>query len=89
MDKDKILAEELKTGLKERELMRNHTTMRVGGVADFYFEAKSIDDLQKAVKVAIKLNLPYFILGGGSNIIFSDYGFPGLVIKIIQPIFLL
>lgn len=81
LDKGKILAEDLKNGFKEHELMRDHTTMRVGGVADFYFEAKSIEDLLKAVKAATKINLPYFIFGGGSNIIFSDYGFPGLVIK--------
>ena len=81
MDKFKKFRSALKEGLKEHEVMRNHTTMRVGGVADFYFEAKSINDLVKALKAANKINLPYFILGSGSNIIFSDFGFPGLVIK--------
>lgn len=81
MNKIKILTDALKDGLKEHEVMRNHTTMRVGGVADFYFEAKTVDDLVKAVKVAIKTDTPYFIIGGGSNIIFSDFGYPGLVIK--------
>lgn len=84
MEKNKYLAEKLKSGqfgLLEHELMRDHTTMQVGGVADFYYEAKSVDELVNAVKTAAKINLPYFILGGGSNVIFSDYGFPGLVIK--------
>ena len=61
MNKAKILAEKLKTGLSEHEVMRDHTTMRVGGVADFYFEAKTVDGLIKAVKVANSIKLPYFI----------------------------
>lgn len=81
MEKVEYLASKLKTGLREHEVMRDHTTMHVGGVADFYFEAHSVDDLIKAVDAAIEINIPYFILGGGSNVIFSDYGFPGLVIR--------
>ena len=81
MDKVKFLAETLKIGFREHEIMRDHTTMKVGGVADFYFEAKKVDDMIKAIKAASKLQIPYFILGGGSNVIFSDYGFPGIVIK--------
>ena len=81
MNKVKLIADVLKDGLKEHEVMRDHTTMRVGGVADYYYEAKSVDELVKAVKAATKAEIPYFILGGGSNIIFSDFGFPGLVIK--------
>jgi len=81
MDKLKVLKNGLKENLREHEVLRNHTTMRVGGVCDFYYEAKTTDDLVKAVKLALKADVPYFILGGGSNVIFSDYGFPGLVIK--------
>lgn len=81
MDKSSTLAQKLKTGLREQEVMRDHTTMHVGGVADFYFEAKTIEDIQKAVKLAIELKIPYFVLGNGSNVIFSDFGFPGLIIK--------
>lgn len=66
--------------LKEHEPMKNHTTFGVGGVADFYFEAEIIEDLIKAVEAARKLNINYLILGSGSNVLFSDYGFPGLVI---------
>ncbi|OGD57047.1 UDP-N-acetylenolpyruvoylglucosamine reductase [Candidatus Berkelbacteria bacterium RBG_13_40_8] len=81
MNKEKILINNLKEGLREHEIMRNHTTLRVGGVADFYYEAKTIDDLIKAIKISQKANIPYFVLGDGSNILFSDYGFPGLIIK--------
>ncbi len=81
MNKEKILISTLKEGLREHEVMREHTTLRVGGVADFYYEARKIDDLIKAIKVAQKTKIPYFVLGDGSNILFSDYGFPGLIIK--------
>lgn len=81
MDKASLLSQKLKTGFKEHEVMRDHTTMHVGGVADFYFEAKTIEDIKKAINLAIELKIPYFVLGNGSNVIFSDYGFPGLIIK--------
>lgn len=81
MNKEEILMEKLKNGLREHVVMRDYTTMKVGGVADFYFEAKTSDDLMKAVNAATVAKMPYFILGGGSNVIFSDYGFPGIVIK--------
>lgn len=66
---------------KEHVVMRDLTTFRVGGVADYYIEVRSVENLVKAVKAATSLKLPYFVMGNGSNILFSDYGFPGLVIK--------
>lgn len=81
MDNVTFLAQKLKTGLREHEVMRDHTTMHVGGVTDYYYEAKSIDELIIAVDAAVEINIPYMVLGAGSNVIFSDYGFPGLVIR--------
>lgn len=63
------------------EVMSAHTTFKIGGPAQFYFEANTIDDLVNAVKTANKLDLPFFVFGGGSNIIVSDNGIKGLVIK--------
>lgn len=70
----------LGSDLQENVELKNYTTMKVGGVADYFFVARTIDELIKAILVAKKLNMAYFILGGGSNIIVSDYGFAGLVI---------
>lgn len=67
--------------VKEHVVMRDFTTWRVGGVADLFVDAKSIDELIKTVRIAVANKIPYFILGNGSNILFSDYGFPGIVIK--------
>lgn len=67
--------------VQEHVVIRNFTSLRVGGVADYFLEAKTVEELIQAVRAAVKLKIPYFILGGGSNIIFSDYGYPGLIIK--------
>jgi len=78
---DNQLKLELGENFQTNVVLRDFTSMKVGGVCDYFFRAKNIEELIKAVSVAIKLGVPYFILGGGFNIIFSDIGFPGLVIK--------
>ena len=65
----------------EHESLKEHTTMGVGGVADYFIEVKNVDELSTAVEAAIADEMPYFVKGGGSNIIVSDYGYPGLVIE--------
>ncbi len=62
--------------------LKDYTTFKVGGPAKYFFVARTKEDLIKAVKVAKKLKLPLFILGGGSKLLVSDKGFEGLVIKI-------
>ena len=63
-------------------LLANHTTFRVGGAARYFFDARGRDDLIRAVFFAKEKGLPFFILGGGSNLLVSDEGFDGLIIKI-------
>jgi UDP-N-acetylmuramate dehydrogenase len=72
-----ILGENLKTG----ELLAPHTTFRIGGPADFFYQASTPEGLIKGINTAKEFNLPYFVLGGGSNLLVSDSGFRGLVIK--------
>lgn len=67
--------------LKKDEPLKNHTTYRLGGPADFYFSAKSPEDATMAIKAAKEDGLRVFVLGGGSNILVSDAGFRGLVIS--------
>ncbi|OHA76760.1 MAG: UDP-N-acetylenolpyruvoylglucosamine reductase [Candidatus Wildermuthbacteria bacterium RIFCSPLOWO2_12_FULL_40_9] len=62
-------------------LLKKHTTFRVGGFAEYFFIAKNSDDLVRAVIAARELKIPFFILGDGSNLLVSDSGFQGLVIK--------
>jgi len=68
-------------GVRLNELLAKHTTFRIGGPADLFFRAKNIQDLKKVVQAAKKLKISYFILSGGSNVLVSDKGFRGLVIK--------
>ena len=58
------------------------TTFRIGGPARFFVEAKSQAEVEEAVAFARQRELPLFVLGGGSNLVVSDSGWPGLVLKI-------
>ncbi|KND47744.1 MAG: UDP-N-acetylenolpyruvoylglucosamine reductase [Parcubacteria bacterium C7867-006] len=69
----------------ENHNLRPLTSMYVGGNARYFVEASSILELKKAISFAKEKNINHFILGGGSNIIISDSGFDGLVIKILIP----
>ncbi len=62
--------------------LKNYTTFKIGGKAKYFFTAKTKEDLVKAIAAAKELKLPFFILGGGGNILVSDQGFKGIVIKI-------
>jgi UDP-N-acetylmuramate dehydrogenase len=58
------------------------TTLKVGGPARYFVEATTAVEVCEAVDYARSANLPLFVLGGGSNLVVSDAGFPGLVVKI-------
>jgi len=58
------------------------TTMNVGGPARYFIDSKTITEVQEAVAFARSRNLPLFVLGGGSNLVVSDAGWPGLVLKV-------
>lgn len=68
--------------IRENEPLKKYSTFRIGGSAKFFVVAKSKEEILEAVAFAKKENLPFFILGGGSNILFSDEGYNGLIIKI-------
>lgn len=68
--------------LKEGELLRNHTTFRIGGAAKYFAVPKNEEEIMEAVDFAIVKDLPYYILGKGSNVLFADEGYPGVVIEI-------
>jgi UDP-N-acetylmuramate dehydrogenase len=58
------------------------TTLKVGGPARYFIEAKTIADAQEAIEFTDSRNLPMFVLGGGSNLVVSDAGWSGVVLKI-------
>jgi UDP-N-acetylmuramate dehydrogenase len=67
--------------LLTQEPLKHHTTFRIGGPADFYFAAQTPDQLVAALRIAAEIGLPTFLLGGGSNLLVSDSGFRGLVVR--------
>ena len=69
------------TRLKRDEPLAPYTTFRIGGPADFFYDATSADDLANVVIAAREAGLPYFVLGLGANILVGDRGFRGLVIR--------
>lgn len=68
--------------IKKNISLKKYTTYRIGGPAKYFCVVKSVDDLGKAQQFAKIKDLKLFLLGGGSNVLFSDDGFDGLVIKI-------
>lgn len=63
------------------ELLARHTTLRIGGPAEYFVRADSRDELIQAAQWARTRNLEIFILGNGSNILVSDAGVRGLVVE--------
>src|SRR5271156_350878 len=58
------------------------TTIKIGGPAKYFVEARTIGEVQEAVTFARSRDLPLFVLGGGSNLLVADSGWPGLVLKV-------
>lgn len=86
---DEIIYNELKKSLPEERIkvdepMKNHTTFRVGGPADFFIVPETKEELQAAVMCCKKSSLPYYIIGNGSNLLVSDKGYRGAVIQIYK-----
>ena len=58
------------------------TTLRIGGRARYFLRANTVEDVQAGVAFAEVRKLRLFVLGGGSNVLISDNGWPGLVLQI-------
>jgi UDP-N-acetylmuramate dehydrogenase len=63
------------------EPLRHHTTFRIGGPADFFLAARTPETLVNALRAAHAIALPVHLLGGGSNLLVSDDGLRGLVVR--------
>ena len=66
---------------KLNEPLSNHTTLKIGGKADIFYEAFNTQDLINTIKLAKYQSVPVTIIGWGSNILISDKGIRGIVIK--------
>lgn len=66
--------------ISEEIVLAPMTTFQIGGPADLYFEARSVDELVSSISAARDLDIPYFLLGRGANILVGDKGVRGLVV---------
>ncbi len=66
--------------IQEHVSLQAHSTMRLGGVARYMAEVRTRMDVEEAVAWAVEHQMPPLMIGGGSNIIWRDEGFEGLVI---------
>ena len=62
--------------------MKNHTSFKIGGPADFFVILKNIEELKKVKKFSLENNIPFYIVGNGSNLLVKDNGIRGIVAKI-------
>ncbi|WP_433963339.1 UDP-N-acetylmuramate dehydrogenase [Tunturiibacter gelidiferens] len=72
--------------LREFVPLAPYTTLQIGGPARFFIEAASEDEVVEATSFARDRGMPLFVLGGGSNVLISDAGFDGVVMRVGVPI---
>ncbi|MBQ7986388.1 MAG: UDP-N-acetylmuramate dehydrogenase [Clostridia bacterium] len=70
--------------IKKNELLKNHTSFKIGGPADEFAEVYNEEELKELIEYAKNKGIPYTIMGNGSNLLVSDKGIRGLVIKLAK-----
>ena len=73
-----IVSEE---NVKIDELMKPHTTFRVGGPADYFVVPRNSDEISRVVVLCREYEIPFYIIGNGSNLLVSDAGYRGVIIQ--------
>lgn len=68
--------------IKIDEPMKNHTNFKIGGSADIYVIAKTVEQIQAVLKLAKQYQIPLTVLGNGSNVLVSDQGIRGIVLSV-------
>lgn len=66
------------------EPMSKHTTFRIGGNADCLLQIENVEQLSKVKNYLGKLEMPYFVLGNGSNLLVSDEGYRGVILAVAE-----
>ena len=66
------------------EPLKNHTSFKIGGPADLFIYANNTESLKVILNIIHKENMPFFILGNGTNLLVSDTGFRGIVLNLTK-----
>lgn len=77
------LAREFKGEVLFRESMKEHTSIRIGGMADVFARPQNVEDLRVLLKIANEENIPFTFLGWGSNTLVRDAGIRGFVVALM------
>lgn len=75
-----LMRAEFGDAVQENVILAPYTSARIGGPADVLLTVKSADELAQAMSFIWKHELPYYVLGGGSNVLVNDDGFRGVVV---------
>lgn len=81
---DEVIKITGKDGIKTNELLSEYTTFKIGGAADYIVEPENAEQIADIIRLCKEYDIPYFILGNGSNILASDEGFHGMIIHILS-----
>jgi len=76
-----LLSAQINQEVRRNVILAPYTTFKIGGPAEFFIEAQDKEAIIKAVQACVRYKIPYYILGGGSNILIKDQGVEGLVIR--------
>lgn len=66
------------------EPMSKHTTFRIGGPADYFVCPENIEEVQKVVRLCNEMDMPFYLLGNGSNLLVGDKGYRGVIIRLYK-----
>lgn len=66
------------------EPMKKHTTFKIGGKADYLLLPNSLEQILSCIKICKENNIDYYVIGNGSNLLVTDKGFRGAIIKIFK-----
>lgn len=75
LSKEKVLTD---------EPMKKHTTFRVGGAADYFTVPVTKEEVKAVVDICKEMQIPYYVLGNGSNLLVSDEGYRGVIIQLYK-----
>ena len=70
--------------VKKAEPMKSHTTFRVGGPAAYFVTPQTAEEVAEVIEACTQENVPYYIVGNGSNLLVSDKGYEGVIIQIYK-----
>ncbi len=66
------------------EPMKQHTTFRIGGRADYFVSPTETEQIRKVIELCRRENMPWYVIGNGSNLLVSDHGFRGVIIRLFK-----